>query len=329
MGSRNWRFLSIPPVKEVNLTRKKITVVGAGNVGASTALWVATKELGDVVLLDIVEGVPQGKSLDMMETAPIECFDSNVIGTNDYKDTANSDVVIVTAGIPRKPGMSRSDLINTNVGILKTVVENVAKYSPDAHLLIVTNPLDVMVYAAWKFSGFSPNKVMGLSGALDGSRMRSFIAMELGVSMRDVHAMVIGGHADEMVPLTRYATVSGIPVTQLIGKDRLSSIMERTKKAGGEIVALLKTGSAYTAPSAAVAEMCEAIIKDKKRVMPCAAYCSGQYGVDGLFIGVPVVVGGGGVERIIEIELDSAEKTAFMGSVGAVKGLISELGLNK
>lgn len=311
------------------MTRKKITVVGAGNVGASTALWVATKELGDVVLLDIVEGVPQGKSLDMMETAPIECFDSNVIGTNDYKDTANSDVVIVTAGIPRKPGMSRSDLINTNVGILKTVVENVSKYSPDAHLLIVTNPLDVMVYAAWKFSGFAPNKVMGLSGALDGSRMRSFIAMELGVSMRDVHAMVIGGHADEMVPLTRYATVSGIPVTQLIGKDRLSSIMERTKKAGGEIVALLKTGSAYTAPSAAVAEMCEAIIKDKKRVMPCAAYCSGQYGVDGLFIGVPVVVGGNGVERIIEIELDSAEKTAFMGSVGAVKGLISELGLNK
>ncbi|MCC6502006.1 MAG: malate dehydrogenase [Deltaproteobacteria bacterium] len=311
------------------MTRKKITVVGAGNVGASTALWVATKELGDVVLLDIVEGVPQGKSLDMMETAPIECFDSNVIGTNDYKDTANSDVVIVTAGIPRKPGMSRSDLINTNVGILKTVVENVSKYSPDAHLLIVTNPLDVMVYAAWKFSGFAPNKVMGLSGALDGSRMRSFIAMELGVSMRDVHAMVIGGHADEMVPLTRYATVSGIPVTQLIGKDRLSSIMERTKKAGGEIVALLKTGSAYTAPSAAVAEMCEAIIKDKKRVMPCAAYCSGQYGVDGLFIGVPVVVGGNGVERIIEIELDSAEKTAFMGSVGAVNGLISELGLNK
>lgn len=311
------------------MARKKITVIGAGHVGATAALWVATKELGDVVLLDIVEGTPQGKSLDLMEAAPIECFDSNVTGTNDYKDTAGSDVIIITAGIPRKPGMSRSDLINTNVGILKSVIENAVRHSPNAHLLIVTNPLDVMVYAAWKLSGFPPERIMGLSGALDGSRMRSFIAMELGVSMQDVHAMVIGGHADEMVPLKRYATVSGIPVTQLIPADRLSSIMERTKKAGGEIVGLLKTGSAYYAPSAAVAEMCEAIIKDKKRVMPCAAYLSGQYGVDGIFIGVPVVVGSGGAERIIEIELDGNEKKAFNDSVSAVQGLIKDLQIGK
>ncbi len=311
------------------MARKKITVIGAGHVGATAALWVATKELGDVVLLDIVEGTPQGKSLDLMEAAPIECFDSNVTGTNDYKDTAGSDVVIITAGIPRKPGMSRSDLINTNVGILRTVIENAVRHSPNAHLLIVTNPLDVMVYAAWKLSGFPPERIMGLSGALDGSRMRSFLAMELGVSMQDVHAMVIGGHADEMVPLKRYATVSGIPVTQLITDERLSSIMERTKKAGGEIVGLLKTGSAYYAPSAAVAEMCEAIIKDKKRVMPCAAYLSGQYGVEGIFIGVPVVVGSGGAERIIEIELDPGEKKAFDASVSAVKGLIKDLQIGK
>ncbi|MBI5642234.1 MAG: malate dehydrogenase [Deltaproteobacteria bacterium] len=311
------------------MARKKITVVGAGHVGAHTALWLAIKELGDVVLLDIVEGVPQGKSLDLMEAAPIQGFDSNVVGTNDYKDTAGSDVVIITAGIPRKPGMSRSDLINTNVGILKTVVEGIVKYSPDAHLLIVTNPLDVMVYAAWKFSGLKPNKIMGLSGALDGGRMRSFIAMELGVSMEDVHAMVIGGHADEMVPLKKYATVSGIPVSQLLSTEKLDAIMARTKKAGGEIVALLKTGSAYYAPSRAVSEMCEAIIKDKKRVIPSAVYCSGQYGVSDMFIGVPAVIGANGVERIIEIELDSSEKEAFNGSVAAVKNLINELNLGK
>jgi len=305
--------------------RKKITVVGAGHVGAHTALWIALKELGDVVLLDIVEGVPQGKSLDLMEASPIEGFDSNVIGTNDYKDTANSDVVIITAGIPRKPGMSRSDLIATNVGILKVVVEGVVKYSPNAHLLIVTNPLDVMVYAAWKYSGLPPKKIMGLSGALDGGRLRAFIAMELGVSMEDVHAMVIGGHADEMVPLKRYSTVSGIPVGQLLPPDKVDAIMARTKKAGGEIVALLKTGSAYYAPSAAIAEMCEAIIKDKKRVIPCAAYCDGQYGVKGMFIGVPVVIGAAGAERIIEVELDPGEKKAFEDSVKAVKGLIDEL----
>jgi len=307
------------------LARKKITVVGAGHVGATAALWLATKELGDVVLLDIVEGVPQGKSLDLMEAAPVEDFDSNVKGTNDYADTAGSDVVIITAGIPRKPGMSRSDLINTNVGILKTVVGGIVKHSPNAIILVVTNPLDVMVYAAWKFSGLPANRIMGLSGALDGSRMRSFIAMELGVSMEDVHAMVIGGHADEMVPLKRYATVSGVPITQLLSPEKIDAIMARTKKAGGEIVALLKTGSAYYAPSAAVVEMAEAIIKDKKRVIPCAAYCEGQYGVDGIFIGVPAMLGSNGVEKILEIELDESEKKEFMGSVAAVKGLIADL----
>lgn len=311
------------------MARKKITVVGAGHVGATAALWLAVKELGDVVLLDIVEGVPQGKSLDLMEAAPIEDFDSNVRGTNDYKDTADSDVVIITAGIPRKPGMSRSDLINTNVGILKTVVEGIVKYSPNAIILVVTNPLDVMVYAAWKFSGLPANRIMGLSGALDGSRMRSFIAMELGVSMEDVHAMVIGGHADEMVPLKRYATVSGVPVTQLLSPEKIDAIMARTKKAGGEIVGLLKTGSAYYAPSAAVAEMAEAILKDKKRIIPCAAYCDGQYGVRGLFIGVPVMLGSNGVEKIFEIELDDNEKKEFMGSVNAVKGLIDELKIGR
>ena len=311
------------------MARKKITVVGAGHVGATVALWLATKELGDVVLLDIVEGVPQGKSLDLMEAAPIEEFDSNVTGTNDYGDTAGSDVVIITAGIPRKPGMSRSDLINTNVGILKTVVEGIVKHSPNAIILVVTNPLDVMVYAAWKFSNLPPNRIMGLSGALDGSRMRSFIAMELGVSMEDVHAMVIGGHADEMVPLKRYATVSGVPITQLLSPERIDAIMARTRKAGGEIVGLLKTGSAYYAPSAAVAEMAEAILKDKKRIIPCAAYCDGQYGVKGMFIGVPVMLGANGVEKIFEIELDANENKEFMASVAAVKGLIDDLKIGK
>ncbi len=307
------------------MARKKITVVGAGHVGAQTALWLALKGLGDVVLLDIIEGAPQGKALDLLQASPVEGYDSRITGTNDYRDTAGSDVVIITAGIPRKPGMSRSDLINTNVGILKNVVDGVVKYSPEAHLLIVTNPLDVMVYAAWKFSGLAPNKVMGLSGALDGARMRAFIARELGVSVRDVQAMVIGGHADEMVPLKRYSSVSGIPITRLLSDDRIEAIAARTRKAGGEIVSLLKTGSAYYAPSAAVSEMAESIIKDEKRVIPCAAYCDGQYGVKGMFIGVPVVLGSLGVEKILEVELDANEKKAFDNSVSAVRALISEL----
>ena len=307
------------------MARKKITVVGAGHVGAHTALWLATKELGDVVLLDIVEGVPQGKALDLMEASPVEDFDSMVTGSNDYKDTENSDVVIITAGLPRKPGMSRSDLIETNIKIIKDVVGKIVKHSPGAHIIVVTNPLDVMVYAAWRFSGLAPNKVMGLSGALDGSRMRSFIAMELGVSVEDVQAMVMGGHADEMVPLINYSTVAGIPITQLLSKEKIDAIVKRTRTAGGEIVGLLKTGSAYCAPSAAAAEMAEAIIKDKKRVIPCAAYLSGQYGVDGIFIGVPAKLGAGGVEEIFEVELDEGEKKAFDASVAAVRELIAEI----
>ncbi len=308
-----------------NLGRKKITVVGAGHVGAHTALWLAIKEIGDVVLLDIVEGVPQGKSLDLMEAAPVEGFDVRITGTNDYKDTDGSDVVIITAGLPRKPGMSRSDLIETNTKIVKSVVEGIVKHSPDAHLIVVTNPLDVMVYAAWKLSGLPPHKVMGMAGALDSARMRAFIAMELGVSVEDVQAMVVGGHADEMVPLPDYSTVSGIPITKLMSKEKIDAIIKRTRTAGGEIVGLLKTGSAYYAPSAAAAEMAEAIIRDKKRVIPCAAYCSGQYGAKDIFVGVPVKLGAGGVEEIIEIELPPEGKKAFDESVSAVKKLIGEL----
>ena len=307
------------------MARKKITVVGAGHVGANAALWIAKKELGDVVLVDILEGMPQGKALDMLQASPVVGYDSTITGTNDYKDTADSDLVIITAGLPRKPGMSRSDLIEKNTGILKSVVGEVAKHSPEAVLIIVTNPLDVMVYAAWKISGFPPERVIGMAGALDSARLRAFLAQELNVSVEDVHAMVIGGHADEMVPLKRYSTVSGIPVSQLISSDRLDAIMARTKTAGGEIVGLLKTGSAYYAPSAAAAEMAEAIIRDKKRVIPSAAFCTGQYGAADVFVGVPVVLGSGGVERIIEIELDPEEKKEFDESVAAIKKLVGEL----
>ncbi|MBI3397942.1 MAG: malate dehydrogenase [Deltaproteobacteria bacterium] len=307
------------------MARKKITIVGAGNVGAHAVVWASIKELGDIVLIDVVEGVPQAKGLDLTQASPIEGFDSAITGTNDYKDTANSDVVIITAGIPRKPGMSRSDLINTNTGIVKAVVEQIAKHSPNAIILIVTNPLDVMVYVAWKVSGFPPNRVIGLSGALDAARLKAFLAMEMKVSVEDVHAMVIGGHADEMVPLPRYCSVAGIPVTQLLKKERIDAIMERTKKAGGEIVGLLKTGSAFYAPSAAVVEMAESIIRDKKRVIPCAAYCNGKYGVNGIFVGVPVKLGSGGVEDIIEIELNKEEKAQFDNSVSAIRKLIEEI----
>ena len=307
------------------MSRKKITVVGAGHVGANAALWIAKKELGDVVLIDILEGMPQGKALDMLQASPVEGYDSTITGTNEYKDTADSDLVIITAGLPRKPGMSRSDLIEKNTGILKSVVGEVAKHSPEAVLIIVTNPLDVMVYVAWKISGFPPERVIGMAGALDSARLRAFLAKELDVSVQDVHAMVIGGHADEMVPLKRYSTVSGIPVSQLISSEKLDAITARTKKAGGEIVGLLKTGSAYYAPSAAAAEMAEAIIRDKKRVIPCAAYCTGQYGALDVFVGVPVVLGSGGVERVVEIELDVEEKKEFDESVAAIKKLVGEL----
>ncbi len=307
------------------MARKKITIVGAGHVGAHSALWMGLKELGDIVLVDIVEGMPEGKALDIKEASPIEGFDVTITGTNDYRDTEGSDLVIITAGLARKPGMSRSDLIDKNSSIVKAVVENVVRYSPDAHLIVVTNPLDVMVYVAWKVSGLPPNRVVGMAGALDSARLKAFISMELGVSVEDVQAMVIGGHADEMVPLKRYTTVSGIPIEQLMTPDAIERVIERTRKAGGEIVSLLKTGSAYYAPSAAVAEMAESILKDKKRIIPCAVWCDGKYGLDGVFVGVPVKLGAGGVEEIVEIELNEEERTAFENSVKAIKGLITEL----
>lgn len=307
--------------------RNKLTIVGAGHVGANAAIWAGIKELGDIVLLDIVEGIPQGKCLDITETSPIKDFDASIIGSNDYKDTAGSDVVIITAGIPRKPGMSRSNLIATNTGIVKDVTENIVEHSPDAIIIVVTNPLDAMVHVSWKTSGFPYNRVMGLSGGLDAARLRAFISLELGVSVEDIKAMVIGGHADDMVPLPRYSTVSGIPITQLITKERIDAIMARTKKAGGEIVGLLKTGSAYYAPSGAVIEMAEAVIRDKKRVIPSAVYCDGKYGLNGMFIGVPAKIGAAGVEDIIEIELNEEEEKAFRLSVEAVKALVKETGI--
>ncbi len=307
------------------MARKKITVIGAGHVGATTALWLGVKELGDIVLVDVMDGVPQGKALDMFEASPMEGFDSCLKGTTDYADTAGSDLVIITAGLARKPGMSRSDLIEKNKTIVKDVVTKVIKYSPETKIIVVTNPLDVMVYEAWEISGLPPSSVVGMAGALDSSRMRSFIAMELNVSVEDVQAMVLGGHADEMVPLVRYSTVAGIPISTLISSERIDAIIERTRKAGGEIVGLLKTGSAYYAPSRAAAEMAEAIIRDKKRIIPCAAYVEGQYGEKGFFIGVPVKLGEGGVEEILELELTKDEKEAFRNSANAIKGLLGKL----
>ncbi len=307
----------------MGLRRNKITVVGAGFVGATAAHWAAAKELGDVVLIDIIEGMPQGKGLDLMEAGPVEGFDAEVIGTNDYADTANSDVVIITAGIPRKPGMSRDDLLNTNTHIVKTVTEQVAKNSPEAFLIIVSNPLDAMVYVAHKVSGFPTNRVMGMAGVLDSARFRTFIAMELGVSVKDIQAFVLGGHGDSMVPLPRYTTVSGIPIPDLMPQDRIDAIVERTRKGGGEIVSLLKTGSAFYAPSAAAVQMAESILKDQKRILPCAAYCDKEYDVGGFYVGVPVMLGVGGVEKVIEIKLAPNEKAAFDKSVAAVKELVA------
>ncbi len=311
----------------MGLRRNKITVVGAGFVGATAAHWAAAKELGDVVLMDIIEGMPQGKGLDLMEAGPVEGFDAEVIGSNDYADTANSDVVIITAGIPRKPGMSRDDLLNTNTNIVKAVTEQIAKNSPDAFLIIVSNPLDAMVYVAHKVSGFPTNRVMGMAGVLDSARFRTFIAMELGVSVKDIQAFVLGGHGDSMVPLPRYTTVSGIPIPDLMPQDRIDAIVERTRKGGGEIVSLLKTGSAFYAPSAAAVQMAESILKDQKRILPCAAYCDDEYNVGGYYVGVPVMLGVGGVEKVIEIKLTVDEKAAFDKSVDAVKELVASIKL--
>jgi len=309
------------------MARKKITIVGAGHVGAHSALWAATKELGDVVLIDIVEGVPQGKALDLAEAAPVEGFDSVITGTNSYEDTAGSDVVIITAGLARKPGMSRDDLLKTNASIIRGVTEQIAKYSPDCTIIMVTNPLDAMVYEAKKVSGFPKNRVIGMAGVLDSARMRAFIAMELGVSVKDVTAFVLGGHGDSMVPLPRYSTVAGIPITELISKDRIDAIVDRTRKGGGEIVAFLKTGSAYCAPSASAVEMAEAILKDKKRILPCAVYLEGEYGIDGYYMGVPALIGANGVEKVIEIELTDEEKDALMRSLDDVKANVEKLNI--
>jgi malate dehydrogenase len=307
--------------------RKKISIVGSGNVGATAAHWIASKELADVVLIDIIEGVPQGKGLDLLEAMPIEKRDSYILGTNDYADTANSDIVIITAGIPRKPGMSRDDLLNTNYKIMGDVVGRVVKHSPNCILIIVSNPLDAMAQAAYKLSGFPRERVIGMAGVLDSARFRTFIADELKVSVENVTAFVLGGHGDTMVPLARYSTVAGIPVTELIAPDRLAQLVQRTRDGGAEIVKYLKTGSAYYAPSSAATEMAEAILKDKKKILPCAAYLEGEYGIKGLYVGVPVKLGSKGIEQIIQIKLTAEEQAALNKSADAVKELCGVIGV--
>ena len=304
---------------------KKVTVIGAGNVGATAAQRLIEKELCDVVLIDILDGIPQGKSLDLTEAAPIEKHDSHIIGTNDYEVSKNSDIIIITAGIARKPGMSRDDLIATNTKIMKQVTENVTKFSPDAIIIIVSNPLDAMCHVAFNASNFPKNKVIGMAGVLDSARFRAFISMELNVSVENIHAFVLGGHGDTMVPLPRYSTVGGIPITELISKERIDEIVKRTANGGAEIVSLLKTGSAFYAPASAAVEMAEAILKDKKKILPCAAYLEGEYGINDLFIGVPVKLGKNGIEEIIEIKLTESEDTALKNSAAAVKSLVADL----
>jgi malate dehydrogenase len=311
--------------------RKKVTVVGGGFVGATTAQRIVDNELADVVLTDILEGVPTGKGLDMLESTPITRSDSRVSGistaTGDYRETANSDIVVITAGFPRKPGMSRDDLLRANYDVIKAVVEQIVKHSPNAILVVVTNPLDAMAQACYRISGFPKNRVIGMAGVLDSARMSSFVAMELDVSIENVHSFVLGGHGDDMVPLARYSTVAGIPLPDLLPADRIEAIVQRTRKGGAEIVNLLKTGSAYYAPSAAVVEMVEAILKDKKKILPCAAYLEGEYGVKGLYVGVPVKLGSSGIEKIIEVKLTADEKAALGKSAASVRELVGVLGV--
>ncbi|MEW6183683.1 MAG: malate dehydrogenase [Bacillota bacterium] len=308
------------------MRRSKITIVGSGNVGATTAHWLAIKELADIVLMDVVNGMPQGKALDLSEAAPVAGFDCRIRGTCDWEDTADSDVVVVTAGIARRPGMSREDLVLTNAGIIRDVVTKVTRYSPGTILIIVTNPLDIMTYMAYKASGFKPHRVMGMSGVLDSTRLRAFIAMELGISFKDVTALVLGGHGDEMLPLLRYACAGGIPVEQLISPDRLEEIARRTRYGGGEIVELLKSGSAYYAPGAAVTEMVEAILRDKRRILPVAAYLEGQYGERDVYAGVPAIIGGKGVEKVLEIHLTDSEKEALHTSIKLLRENLLRIG---
>jgi len=307
--------------------RKKVSIVGAGNVGATAAHWIVAKELADVVLIDVVEGVPQGKALDLSQALPIEKSDVHVTGSNDYAATANSDIVIITAGLPRKPGMSRDDLLHTNYKIMTDVVQNVVTYSPETILIIVSNPLDAMAQAAYRLSGFNRERVIGMAGVLDSGRYRSFIATELNVSVDNVNSFVLGGHGDTMVPLLRYSTVAGIPITELLSKEKIAAIVQRTRDGGAEIVKYLKTGSAYYAPSAAAVEMVEAILKDKKKILPCAAYLQGEFGIGGYYIGVPCKLGAAGLEQIIEIMLTPEEDAALKKSAAAVKELCDVIGV--
>ena len=302
--------------------RNKITVIGAGNVGANCAVWAAKKELGDIVLVDVAEGVPQGKALDLLQAGPVELYDVTITGANDYAPTANSDVIIITAGFPRKPGMSRDDLLLANYEVVKTATEKAAALSPNAFIIVVTNPLDAMAQVAHMVSKFPKNRVMGMAGVLDSARFRTFIAQELGVSVENVTAVVLGGHGDTMVPVTRLSNVAGIPLDELIPADRLASIVDRTRNGGAEIVKLLKTGSAYYAPAASAVEMAEAILRDKKKVLPCAVYLEGEYGIKGLFVGVPCKLGANGVEKVYEIKLTDDESAALKKSAASVQELV-------
>ncbi len=305
--------------------RKKVSVIGAGHVGEVTAFKIAEKELADVVLLDIIEDMPIGKGLDMLEGGPVGKYDSKIIGTNSYADTANSDIVVITAGIPRKPGMSRDELVGTNFKIVKSVTEEIVNYSPNSIILVVCNPLDAMAYTAYRISGFPKNRVFGMAGILDTTRYKSFVAMELNTSVENIQALVLGGHGDTMVPITRYTTISGIPISHFLKEDRIEAIVQRTRGGGGEIVKYLKTGSAYYSPSLSVVEMVESILKDKKKILPCAAYLEGEYGINNLYFGVPIKLGSNGVEEIIEIELNDEEKKAIKKSEEAVRNVINLL----
>jgi malate dehydrogenase len=307
------------------MPRPKIALIGAGNIGGVLAEQLAYRELGDVVLFDVVEGLPQGKALDIAEGAPLAGSDAKVSGTNDYADIAGANLVIITAGLARKPGMSRDDLLKTNLAIMKQVAENVKEQAPEAYVIVVSNPLDAMVYTFKQVSGFPKNRVVGMAGVLDSARFRSFVAWELGVSVEDVTALVLGGHGDTMVPLVRYCTVAGIPVSKLLSTERIDAIVERTKGAGGEVVALLKSGSAFVSPALSAIEMAEAILRDKKRVLACACLLEGEYGVDGLYVGVPCVLGAGGVERVIEVDLDQEERKLLDASLEHVRTLVSQI----
>lgn len=312
------------------MTRKKIALIGSGNIGGTLAHLVALKELGDVILIDVNEGTPQGKALDLSQSAPIEGINAKISGSSDYKEIKNADVVIVTAGIPRKPGMSRDDLLNTNAGIIRAVGEGIKTYAPNAFVIVITNPLDAMVWLMQKVTGFAPNKVVGMAGVLDSARFRYFLAEEFNVSVEDVTAFVLGGHGDTMVPLVRYTTIAGIPIQDLIAmgwstKEKIDAIVQRTRDGGAEVVGLLKTASAFYAPASAAIQMAESYLKDQRKILPCAAHLKGEYGIKDLYVGVPVVIGKGGVEKVVEIQLNAEEKTAFNHSVAAVEELTKKI----